>query len=106
MTIRRSLAPIFPALTLICLSATAAPAQFEAERAIGKFYSIELPRFAQRSSFGVRVERLAPGSLAMPAPLDVIPVAVPVAALTGQISELPERGRIYFTVYDAAGSVR
>lgn len=98
--------PIALAIAAPLLTAATASAQFD-DRTVGQYYRIELPRPTQRnSSFGVRVERLAPGSLAMPAPLDVISVPVPIRALNGRITELPRRGRIYFTVYDAAGAAR
>jgi hypothetical protein len=81
-------------------------AQIGGDRAIGQYYSIEQPQFADRSFFGVRIERLAPGSLAMPPPLDVVPVRVAMRAFTGQIIELPQRGRVYFTVLDEGGALR
>ncbi|HSG82488.1 MAG TPA: hypothetical protein VLC48_09565 [Gemmatimonadota bacterium] len=81
-------------------------AQFGVDRAIGQYYSIEQPQFVDRSFFAVRIERTAPGSLAMPPPLDVVPVRVAMRAFTGQVTELPQRGRVYFTVVDEGGALR
>ncbi len=93
-------------LALLAVLPNAGRAQFGTDQAIGQYYKIEPPLRVDRSYYGVRVERVAPGSLAMPPPLDVIPVAVPIRALTGQITELPERGRVYFTAIDAGGALR
>ena len=106
MTARLPLGAAARALALLALLPAGANAQFGEGKAVGQFYRVEPPLSVDRSFFGVRVERVAPNSLAMPPPLDVIPVGVPIRALTGQITELPQRGRIYFTILDSAGALR
>lgn len=54
----------------------------------------------------IEIERVAPGALAMPAPIGPVPVGLSLRALTGQIYEVPERLRIYFAALDARDAVR
>ncbi len=93
------------ALTGALLFARAAPAQF-GTAASGRYYRLEPPNSADRLFSSVRIDRVAPGHLAMPAPIEAVPTHVQLRALTGQILELPEAQRLYFTGIDAFGAVR
>jgi hypothetical protein len=98
----------------VILAAAAAPAaipkiavaQYDPGDAVGQYYSVAPPLTAERVFDAVLVERVAPHSLAFPTPFEPMRIPGPVAALTGQIIELPERQRLYFTAADARGALR
>jgi hypothetical protein len=103
----------FLARRLLILAAAAAPAvvlrvavgQYEPD-AVGQYYRIAPPLAAERVFDAVLVERVAPHSLAFPPPIEPMRVGGTLAALTGQIIELPERQRLYFTAADVRGALR
>ncbi len=80
-----------------------AAAQFRDNSTVGQFYRLEPPVTTQRYFDAVRIERVSPLSIAMPPPVEPVPLRVALSALTGQILELPERQRIYFTAVNAVG---
>jgi hypothetical protein len=80
--------------------------QYDPGAAVGQYYSIAPPLAAERVFDAVLVERVAPHSLAFPAPLEAMRIRGALSALTGQIIELPERQRLYFTAADARGALR
>jgi len=80
-------------------------AQTPSRDAVGQFYRLAPPLAAQSYFSAVQIERVSPLSMAMPAPVAPMPVHVTLAALTGQILELPERQRIYFTAANSGGTL-
>lgn len=104
---KSALAGVFlTAAAALTLSADDGTAQFDRRDAIGKFYLVGPPPGASRTFDAVRIERVAPHSTVPPPPVQPMPLGVPLVALTGQITELPERQRIYFSAADAAGVIR
>jgi hypothetical protein len=90
-----------------CLSPhTDAIAQIGAGAAVGQFYLVEPPSAATRYFDAVRIERVAPHAMVMPAPFEPIRLGPQLQALTGQILEVPDRQRIYFTAVDGGGAIR
>jgi hypothetical protein len=73
---------------------------------VGQYYSVQPPQPGERSFNVVRIERVAPHSLAFPPPVTPLRVPTTLRALTGQVIELPERQRLYFSAFDAAGVLR
>ncbi len=104
--LRKSVAILLGALAFLADSGGDALAQFGGDAAVGQFYSIEPPMSAATTFDAVRIERVAPQGLVAPPPFDLIPIGIPLRALTGQILELPERQRLFFTGVDASGRLR
>jgi len=90
-------------LAVLAVTQGNAAAQFRDNSTMGQFYRLEPPLTAQRYFDAVRIERVSPLSIAMPPPVEPVPLRVALSALTGQILELPGRQRIYFTAVNAAG---
>ena len=97
--------PFIPALALLALGPSVSFAQFPGREAVGQFYRITPPIGAQRNFDAVLVERVSPISTLMPPPIQPLLVPRSLVALTGQILELPERQRIFFTAANTGGSI-
>lgn len=97
--------PFIAALAVLALGPTDSIAQFPAREAVGQFYRITPPIGAQRYFDAVLIERVSPISTLMPPPFQPLPVPRSLVALTGQILELPERQRIFFTAANTGGSI-
>ncbi len=94
------------ALAALLILPADSDAQFPfTDAATGQFYRIEPEMTAARTFSEVRIERAAPHALAPPAPVAPLPLPLPLAALTGQIVELPRHQRIYFAGLDSGGAV-
>ncbi len=93
------------ALAILALGARDSLAQFQGREAVGQFYQITPPLGASRYFDAVLVERVSRISTLMPPPIRPLPVPQSLVALTGQILELPERQRIYFTAVNTGGSI-
>jgi hypothetical protein len=100
-----SRAPFIPALALLALGPTDSVAQFPGREAVGQFYRITPPIGAQRYFDAVQVERVSRISTLMPPPVQPLPVRTSLVELTGQILELPERQRIFFSAANSGGSL-
>jgi hypothetical protein len=96
---------LFPALVLTALGPAESAAQFPGREAVGQFYRITPPLGAQRYFDAVLIERVSPISTVMPPPIQPLPLPRSLVALTGQILELPERQRIFFTATNTGGSI-
>lgn len=97
----RPLRPQLCLLLLVLTAATVAPkraaAQYWPGDAVGQYYTVRPPLPGDRSFTSVLIERAAPHSLTFPPPVEPMPLPATLRALTGQIIELPERQRLYFT---------
>ncbi len=97
-------------LLVFALVASAAPnraaAQYWPGDAVGQYYSVQPPQPGERSFSAVRIERVAPHSLTFPTPIEPLRLPATLRALTGQVIELPERQRLYFTGVDASATLR
>ncbi len=93
------------ALALPALGPSDSIAQFPGREAVGQFYRITPPIGTQRYFDAVQIERVSRISTLMPPPIQPLPVPRSLVALTGQILELPERQRIFFTAVNTGGSI-
>jgi hypothetical protein len=106
--IRSGVRPLILAV-ILALAAAPPPAAgqyWPGEAAVGQFYAIQPPQPGERSFNAVQIERVAPHSLAFPPPITPLRLPATLRALTGQVIELLDRQRLYFTGVDVAGALR
>ncbi len=105
MSGRARLALATAALAALLGQAADSRAQFPfTDVATGQFYRLEPEITAGRTFTELRIERFAPPAIAPPAPIAPLSLPVPLAALTGQIVEVPRYQRIYFSGLDSRGA--
>ncbi len=99
-----------PLLLVVAIALTAAPdravGQYWPGDAVGQYYSVRPPMPGERAFTAVQIERVSPPSLTFPPPIEPLRLPATLSALTGQVIELPERQRLYFTGVDANGVLR
>ena len=97
--------PTITVLALLAFGPTDSVAQLPGWEAVGQFYRITPPIGTLRNFDAVQIERVSRISTLMPAPVQPLPVRPSLAALTGQILELPERQKVFFSAANSLGSL-